>query len=179
MRGPLLVALLAFLGAAGCRSRVAGVPRDAYAGGAFSAVPGVGASLGGGKVLWRTETADIAVEGHLVRHPLDDKDIADDGFADSGRMTAIRLGAKHTLSPGHKRHAVFRYGAQLYRATGTPGIIDFPGDYFGFFVSAGFETDLSRNWTMGPEISVAVMEGEGSLETEVVPTLFWHFIFNF
>lgn len=181
MRGLLRVVPLALLliAATGCRSRVAGYPRDAYLGGAFSAVPGLGGSIGGGKVLWRTERADIAVEGHLVRHPLDDTDLADDNLGAPGRMTAVRVGARHVMSPGHKRHAVFRYGAQFYRATGTPGIIDFPGDYFGLYVSAGFQTELSRNWSIGPEISVAVMEGEGSLETEVVPTLFWHFIWNF
>ncbi len=180
MRGLLLVvSLVVLLVVGGCRTRVAGYPRDTYFGGAFSAVPGLGASIGGGKVLWHLDRADIALEAHLVRHPLDDTDFIDDNLGAPGRMTAVRIGAKHMMSPGRKRHPVFRWGAQFYRATGTPGIIDLPGDYFGFFVSAGFETELSRNWTVGPEISVAVMEGEGALETEVVPTLFWHFIFNF
>jgi hypothetical protein len=32
---------------------------------------------------------------------------------------------------------------------------------------------------MGPEISVAVLRGEGDIGVEVVPTFFWHFVFDF
>jgi hypothetical protein len=172
----LLTAALLF---AGCRSRVAGYERDWYAGGSFTAVPGVGLALEGGKVVARPDTFDLAVEAQIVRHFLDDKDFADDGEADHGRMTAVRLGLKHSTSPGAKRHATFRYGAQFYRATGVPGIVDRPGDYVGAYAGIGFETELSRNWTMGPEISVAVLRGEGDIGVEVVPTFFWHFVFDF
>ena len=170
---------VALILAAGCRSRVPGYDRDWYAGGSFTAVPGVGLAAGGGKVIAHRDTYDWAVEGQIVRHFLDDKDIADDGQAAHGRMTAVRIGMKHSVSPGSKRHATFRYGAQFYRATGTPGIVDKPGDYFGAYASFGFETELSERWTMGPEFSVALLEGEGSIGWEVVPTFFWHLWFNF
>jgi len=172
-------ALVLLLAAFACRSRVPGYPRDWYAGGAFSAIPGVGLAAGGGKIFHRGEKHDWAAEAQIVRHFLDDTDFADDDLGAPGRMTAVRAGLKHRMSPGHKRHATVRYGIQFYRATGTPGIVDDPGDYFGPYLGLGFETDLSRRWTMGPEISVAFLEGEGGLGSEIVPTFFWHLFWNF
>jgi hypothetical protein len=89
------------------------------------------------------------------------------------------VGFKHTLSPGHKRRITARYGFQYYRATGTPGIIADPGRYYGAYASIGFETELSRRWTMGPEMSFALLNGEGDLGLEFVPTFFWRLIYNF
>lgn len=175
---PLLL-ILALACAGGCRTRIAGHPRDWYAGGAFSAIPGVGFAGGGGKVFAQREKHDWAAEAQVVHHPFDDKDLADDGFATHGRMTAVRAGFKHRFSPGHKRGATARYGVQFYRATGTPGIVDRPGDYFGAYAGIGFETELSRRWSMGPEFSIAILEGEGAIGVEVVPTFFWHLIYNF
>jgi hypothetical protein len=157
---------------------MAGFERDLYAGGAFSAIPGVGFAAEGGKLLRQTEKTDLFLEGMIVRHFWDDTDFADDNLGAPGRMTAARLGVKQTLSPGSKRHATVRYGFQFYRATGAPGIIDDPGDYYGIYGGIGFETELSRRWSMGPEFSVAIMEGSGSLNTVIVPTLFWHLLFN-
>jgi hypothetical protein len=179
VRLALLVPVLLGLAVPGCRSRVAGPERGWYAGGAFSAIPGVGLAAGGGKVLGGAGTYDWAAEAQIVRHFLDDKDLADDENADHGRMTAVRAGFKHTFAPGSKRHLTVRYGFQFYRATGVPGIVEDPGDYYGFYAGVGFETDLDEHWTMGPEISLAVMEGEGPLQTEVVPTFFWHLLRNF
>ncbi|UCE87477.1 MAG: hypothetical protein JSU66_07125 [Deltaproteobacteria bacterium] len=177
MRASGFAFLCVLLLAGACRTRVAGYPRDYYAGMSFTAIPGVGLAAEGGKVVRRTDRYDLALEGQIVRHFWDDTDFADDDLGDPGRMTAVRFGARQALSPGSKRHATFRYGFQFYRATGQPGIVDDPGDYYGFYASAGFETELSRHWSMGPEISVAVLEGEGSLPTEVVPTFFWRFVF--
>jgi hypothetical protein len=171
--------LLSLVLLAACRSRVAGHPRDWYAGASFSAIPGVGLAAGGGKVLARPEMFDWSGEAQFVWHFLDDKDFADDGFSDHGRMTALRAGFKHTTSPGHKRHATCRYGFQYYRATGQPGIVDETGDYYGAYLGLGFETELGAHWTMGPEISVAFMDGAGDRSTEVVPTFFWHLIYDF
>jgi len=178
MRASLLPLLL--LLAPACQSaRVAGYDRSWYAGGAFSAIPGVGLAVGGGKVFHRAEMHDWSAEAQVVRHFLDDKDLADDGNADHGRLTAVRAGFKHTFSPGHKRHLTLRYGFQFYRASGFPGIVDDPGDYLGAYAGVGFETDLDRHWTMGPELSLALLEGQGSLPTEFVPTFFWHLFRNF
>lgn len=177
MRGSAL--LLGVFLLAACRSRVAGPPRDWYAGGSFSAVPGVGLAVEGGKVFAREDKYDWSAEGQVFRHFWDDKDLADDNFADHGRVTAVRAGLKHTMSPGHKRHLTCRYGFQFYRATGEPGIIEKAGDYYGGYFGIGFETDLSRHWTMGPELSVAFMQGEGGRQFEVVPTFFWHLSYDF
>jgi hypothetical protein len=170
---PCLLLLLA-----SCRSRVDGYPRNWYADGSFSAIPGVGLGIGAGKVVARTGKLDLAGEAQFVWHAFDDKNFADDGFADHGGMTAVRVGVKHATNPGHKRHVTYRYGFQFYRATGEPGLVDFPGDYYGAYFGFGFETDLSARWTMGPEVSVALLEGEGDLGFEAVPTFFWHLSFN-
>jgi hypothetical protein len=164
----------------GCKSRVPGYPRNWYAGVSFSAIPGVGLAAHGGKVLARPDTFDWSGEAMIIRHFLDDRDLADDGHAaSSGRMTAVRAGFKHSTNPGRKVHATYRYGFMFYRASGIPGIVEAPGDYFGAYGGVGFETELSRRWTMGPEFSVAFLEGEGSLGFEVVPSFYWHLIHNF
>lgn len=175
----LLLPLFLFALPACQSARVPGYERGWYAGGAFTAIPGVGLAAGGGKVLREARTYDLSGEAQLIRHFLDDKDLADDENAAHGRLTAVRAGLKHTFSPGHKRHLTLRYGFQFYRATGVPGIVEDPGDYLGAYAGIGFETDLDRHWTMGPEISFAFLEGEGSLPFEFVPTFFWHLIRNF
>jgi hypothetical protein len=159
-----------------CQSRVAGYPRDWYAGGAFSAIPGVGLAVEGGKVLARKDTFDWSGEAQFVWQFLDDKDLADDGQADHGEMMAVRAGFKHSTSPGAKRHFTLRYGFEYYRATGEPGIVDRAGDYYGGYVGFGFETELGEHWTMGPELDVAILGGEG---TAVVPGFFWHLVYDF
>ncbi len=171
-----LLLLAAVVLPVGCKSRVPGYPRDWYGGVSFSAIPGVGLAAHGGKVLLRPETYDWSGEAMIIRHFLDDTDFADDGFGGSGRMTAVRAGFKHSTNPGHKIRATYRYGFMFYRATGVPGIVDFPGDYYGAYASAGFETELSRHWTMGPEFSLAFLEGP---EFQIVPTFYWHLIYNF
>ncbi|MFI5402524.1 MAG: hypothetical protein ACHQ1G_06270 [Planctomycetota bacterium] len=171
------LALLATLLFAACQSRVAGYPRDWYAGGSFAAIPGVGLAVEGGKVLARPEQFDWSGEAQFVWQFLDDKDLADDNRADHGEMLAARAGFKHSTNPGHKRHLTLRYGFEFYRATGDPGIVEQAGDYYGGYVGFGFETELSRHWTMGPELSVAFLEGEGSFE--VVPGFFWHLAYDF
>jgi len=175
VRSAASLILVLLLACVGCRSRVAGYPRDVYAGGAFTAIPGIGLAAGGGKVIRQTDKYDWAVEGQFVRHFLDDTDLADDG-TEPGRMSAARVGLKQVASPGSKQHATFRYGFQFYRATGNPGIVDQAGDYYGAYASIGFETDLSRDWSLGPEISVAVLGGEAF---EIVPTFFWNLIRHF
>ncbi|MHC4973347.1 MAG: hypothetical protein ACYTG3_13550 [Planctomycetota bacterium] len=163
----------------GCKSRVPGYPRNWYGGVSFSAIPGVGLAAHGGKVLAQPDTYDWSGEAMIIRHFLDDTDFADDGFGASGRMTAVRAGFKHGTNPGHKIRATYRYGFMYYRATGVPGIVDFPGNYWGAYGGVGFETELSRRWTMGPEFSLAFLEGEGNLGFEIVPTFYWHLIYNF
>lgn len=169
-----LSALLLLLAA--CQTRVADYPRDWYAGGSFSAIPAVGLALEGGKVIARPEKFDLSAEAQAVWQFLDDKDLADDGHADHGEMFAVRAGLKHATSPGHKRHFTLRYGFEYYHATGDPGIVDRAGDYYGAYVGFGFETELAPHWTMGPELSAVVLGGEG---TAVVPTFFWHLVYDF
>jgi len=176
---PRLLLLSCVLSCAACQTRIPGYPRDWYAGVAFSGVPGVGLSVDGGKVLHHGERQDWAAEAEFIRHFLDDKDLADDGHASHGRMSAVRAGFKHSFKPGYKRRLTLRYGFEWYRATGEPGIVDFPGDYYGAYASIGFETELARHWTMGPEMSFAFLEGEGDIGFEFVPTFFWRVIYDF
>jgi hypothetical protein len=170
------LSLFALLLLPACQSRVQDYARDWYLGGSFSAIPAVGLAVEGGKVIARPDTFDWAVEAQGVWQFLDDKDLADDGHASHGEMQAARLGFKHSTSPGAKRHWTLRYGFEYYHASGSPGIVDRPGDYYGAYVGFGFETELSKRWTMGPELSAAFVGGEG---TAVVPTFFWHLVYNF
>jgi len=159
-----------------CQTRVDGYPRDWYAGGSFSAVPSVGLAVEGGKVLARPEMFDWSGEAQFIWQFLDDKDLANDNHANHGEMMAVRAGFKHSTSPGQKRHLTLRYGFEYYRAVGDPGIVQRAGDYYGAYAGFGFETELSRHWTMGPELSVAYLTGTGA---EIVPTFFWHLAYDF
>lgn len=164
----LLLALLICMAA--CRSRIAREDaREVYAGIGFSALPGVGASATLGQIFSdRSELFDFAFELGTTRQDMD-----------NGRFFQVQLGVKQTASPGHDRHLVFRYGLTWFRATGTPDLIDRPGDYLGLHVGVGYEWELSPRITVGPEARVLIVIGEGSLGREIVPQFGIHFIFNF
>jgi hypothetical protein len=171
------VALL-ILCAAACRSRVeSGHRRDFYAGASLSAIPAVGLAVEGGKVVHRTDRFDFAIEGELAWQFLSDRDLADDGNTENtDDWVQGRIGVKQTWSPGWKRHLVARYGAVLFRATGTPGIVAEAGDYYGLYGSLGFDVEVAERWTMGPEFRLLLVGGPGF---EAVPQFGWHLVHDF
>jgi hypothetical protein len=161
---------------AACQTRVQDYERDWYAGGSFSAIPSVGLAVEGGKVLARPQLFDWSGEAQAIWQFLDDKDLANDNHATHGEMQAVRVGFKQTSNPGGKRHLTLRYGFEYYRATGSPGIVDRPGYYYGPYIGFGFDTEIGEHWTMGPEVAAAFFQGEG---TAVVPGFFWHLVYDF
>ena len=176
MRAALLLCLLA----TACRSRIpSDNVRNAFVSAGLSALPQVGVALGGGWRVATRESYDLFIEAEGTVQFLDDTDFNDDGFGGPGTFTQARLGLKHALSPGHKRHVTVRYGVLWFRARGGVTIIDAPGDYVGAYVGLGFETELSERWTMGPEIRILLVNGTGSQGFEVVPQFAWHLIFRF
>ncbi len=175
-RAILLLALLA----AGCRTRPPDwQPWQTAFGGSFSAIPHVGVAAEGGAVIHRTERFDYVAEGEVTYQFLDDADLASDGSP--GKLDAwwqLRAGIKQIFSPGHKRHLVVRYGAVFFHATGTPGLVDAAGSYFGIYGGIGFETDLNERWTAGPELRVLIVDGDAS-GVEIVPQFAWHLVRRF
>jgi len=74
------------------------------------------------------------------------------------------------------RHLTLRYGFEYCRATVDPVIVDRAGGYYGVYAGFGFETELGPHWTMGPEVAVAYLGGEGEA---FVPNFFWHLAYDF
>ena len=169
---PLLVLLAVF----GCKSRVQSErDSDVYAGVGLSALPDLGGSITLGQYLWkRHPKSDFAFElrGTYQR--------GDDSATQSGKFAQVQAGVKQVTAPGHPRGWIFRYGATWFRATGDPNIVDIPGDYLGVYGSVGYEWVLSGGrWTIGPEFTVNVVNGEAQLPTEVLPQFTFNAFFNF
>ena len=164
---PLLALLLCL---AACRSRI---PREdarrAYVDVGVSALPGIGGSATLGQLFSdRKERFDFAFEMTSALQKVDE-----------GKFFQVQAGVKQTASPGHDSHLVLRYGLTWFRATGNPDFISLPGDYLGGYFGVGYEWDLGKNITVGPEARVVVASREGTFEVEVIPQLGIHFIFNF
>ena len=52
-------------------------------------------------------------------------------------------------------------------------------DYLGVYGSVGYEWDPAPSISMGPEVRLVVADGEGSLGTEVLTQIAFHFLFHF
>ena len=168
---PLALILLAMA----CRSRVpAEHPRDVYAGLSLSALPDVGATLTGGQYFITTNPKfDFAFEMSATFQG------GNDSATQDGKFFQVQAGVRQVASPGHTSHLVFRYGFTWFRATGDPRILDLPGDYLGAYGGLGYEWDISPRWTVGPWVNLSLVDGEGSIGTEVLPQVGIGCIFNF
>jgi hypothetical protein len=65
------------------------------------------------------------------------------------------------------------------RATGDPELLAVPGDYLGGYGGIAYEWDVTPQLTIGPEINVLLLEGEGSIGFEILPQLGFGILFNF
>lgn len=169
----LLLALMT-----GCST--AGLGDDLYLGGSLSAVPNIGLSLSVGQVFDRDEKRAWSFELEMAHQPWDDEDFASDGNPAAGDITQFQLGVKRSSDPFGHRHWTQRYGFGWFRARGIPNVVDEPGDYAGLYAGFGFETQLSKSVSMGPELSLMPvnMEGGGS-DLYWVPQFSWHIIWGF
>jgi len=171
MRAAVRPFLLVLLAGAGCRT---GASREVYAGVGPSVLPHVGGTLTAGQFFsTHRERHHFAFEARATFQG------GRDAPGQSGRFFQAQAGVRQLVHPDRASHPVVRYGAVWLRATGDPAILSRPGDYLGAYLGIGYEWDLSPHVTVGPELNVLFLEGEGSLGFEVLPQLgfgiFWNF----
>ena len=146
---------------------------DFYAGGGLSLLPNIGASLHAGYVFSRTRDVEWAAELEGIWQFLDDESFADDGNPAAGDWYQIKAGVLARSAPQARRHLTGRGGFTWFQANGVPNIVEKPGNYYGIYAGVGFETDLTPNLTVGPELTLLVAKGPGALRDGVVPQLGW------
>jgi hypothetical protein len=166
-------ALLALV-AVGCRTRLqTGREADFYGGVGLSALPDIGGSITAGQTALKTDRFDYAFEMRASYQG------GDDSATQDGDFFHIQAGVKQTAGPGHARRLFFRYGLTWFRANGDPAIIDRSGDYLGAYGGVGYEWDLSDHWTLSPDVSLNLVDGEGSTGTDFLPQLSLSLLFRF
>ncbi len=165
---------------AACRSGVKS-PNDAdhLVGVSFSALPQVGVGLLGATRLSKRPEFNLLAELEGTLQFLDDSDLADDGGPGAGNFTQVRLGLKYVFTPDDSRHLVARYGVVWLESSGEPILLDEAGEYAGGYGGIGFETEISKRWSVGPEFRLLVVDGLQSQGIEVIPQFAWHFTFRF
>ncbi len=163
------VLILLALASVGCRTRIdEASPPQFHLGPSISALPGSGFGVTAGQVYSDRGRFNYALEASAARHETTE-----------GTFSQASIGVKQTASPGHETHWVFHYGLTWFRSTGSNGLIDVPGDYVGGYVGAGYEWHLARRVTLGPIARLAVVNGEGSLDTLVLPQFGLVLLFHF
>lgn len=168
-------ALLLLLLATACRSRVpAARESDVYAGVGAAAVPGYGLALTGGQRFAGSEKFDFDFEMTGTIGKVTD---ADPGGNED--FFQIQAGVRQSLSPGHPRRLVFRYGATWMRATSSSGLIGESGDWFGAYGGIGYDIDLGPRWVLSPQLNVLALGGEGDLGFEILPQALLQLLFRF
>ncbi len=169
------VVLVAVLALAGCRTRIQTEGEtEIYGGVGLAAVPDVGVAVTAGQYFSKFKPLyDFAFELRGVLQG------GDDSATQDGEFFQVQAGVKQVTSPGHPRRWFFRYGITWMRANGDPRVLDRPGDYFGAYGAAGYEIDLGDRWTLSPEFSVNIVDGEGSTGTEFLPQVFLSLLFRF
>jgi len=81
----------------------------------------------------------------------------------SGELFQAQAGARQTWSTGRARRPYVRVGLTWVRTTEDRSSFDGPGDYLGAFTGGGYEWDVVPGLSLGPEVTLSVLEGEGSL----------------
>lgn len=142
-----------------------------------SAVPGIGGGTTIGQVFARSNRIAWSFEAAATYQSVDEASFFGDG---SGEFARVSTGVKALFAPESRTHLALRAGSTWFRTTGTNAFVDTAADYFGGYVSAGFEWDIGSRVSTGPELGVIVVnrEGEGS-ELEAVPLVAWHLTFKF
>jgi len=170
------IAFALLVACAACRSRIAGERESDLAVGLGGAVgPGAGVALTAAQRFHPgTERSDFAFEMTGTFGS-----VLDAGAAGSGDFFQVQAGVKQTLSPGHPRRPVVRYGLTWLRATSSSSLLDEAGDYFGGYAGVGYEWDLSPRWTIAPQVNALLLGGEGSIGFTVAPQALLQVIFRF
>ncbi len=180
-RGAALVASLLMPLMTGCAA-LEGIPggEDISLGTSFSALPNIGYSFTAAQVYDREPERTWSFELEGTHQPWDDEDLSDDGNPAAGDITQIQIGVKRTSDPMDWKHWTQRYGVGWFRARGEPNIIQEPGDYEMVYAGFGFETQLTKSISMGPELSLTAATTEGG-KSDIywVPQFNWHITWGF
>jgi hypothetical protein len=142
----------------------------------FSVSPSIGGGLGLGQVFARGETLTWSAELLATFQPLSDGLLAGEGDGDFGQL---RGSIKVVTAPDAKRHWTVRAGAVWMRNTAAVSLLPKPADHVGAFVGVGYEWDLGKHWTTGPELALMVVTPEDAIDVHVVPQFNWHLIYRF
>ena len=161
-----------------CEGRIAEGPDgpredQIYFGAGGNVIPSIGFSVHAGKVLWRNENIMGAFEAELIGQFIDDETFVDDGNPEADPFIQFKAGIKTRNNPHGARHLTFRGGLTWFYAGDDPNIVQDEGHYAGIYLGGGFETDLTPNLTVGPEIALTVATQLDSFDVSVVPTLSW------
>ncbi len=147
-------------------------PRGAI-GLAGSLLPNVGVKAFGDLVIGGSCAAPTSIEIGGTWQFLDDKSFADDGNPEADDWLQFDAGVRFTRAVACARRSVLRFGATVVRAEGVPNIVQEEGTYFGGYVGVGFETDLSDEISIGPELTVHAVTKDGSFTHGIVPQFTW------
>lgn len=158
-----------------------------YFGGHVSMVPGIGFGLEGGYIVRRSPMADIALELAMPYQDLYHGILNNE--KDTGKTIGGNIGVKMIFRPECNGHPILRGGfgwrfLTEHNRSGDVGKLDEKGEYFGGYLSLGYEWDIgkscnSRGWSTGP--SVDLWGGLRSFETPSAWTagVSWHLVKNF
>jgi hypothetical protein len=144
-----------------------------------SLLPNIGVAASAGQAFHRSRASSWIFETNGVFQFLDDSDVADAGNSGAEDWYQLGGGVKVLFTPDERRHASLRAGVVWLRALGDVNLIDDPGDYFGFYVGGGFETELGRHLSTGPDLILMTVFPEGGGNPELVPQLAWRLIWRF
>jgi len=147
---------------------------ELYAGVGFSGLPSVGGSLTAGQYFSRQNPrSDFAFEMRASYQA------GEDSATQDGKFAQIQAGVKQVTAPGHPRGWVFRYGFTWMRITGDPKFLDVTGDYFGVYGGVGYQWYLGPRWSICPEISANVVNGEATVGWDFLPQVGISLYFDF
>jgi hypothetical protein len=162
------------------RSRSSGL--HGYAGGFVAVLPGIGAGLEFGVQVGASRCANTYLDFSLQYQDLYEEFIEED---QTGKFTNARVGLKWEFNPCGCHHPTLRVGGTWFFASGNPDVIDVSdiavrnGDWFGVYLGLGWEWEINRRLSTGPEASVIFAWDSATGTTGIVPTFMWHFNVRF
>ncbi len=161
-----------------------------YVGFAPSIFPGLGAGIEFGVHFSRSDRALWSFEMGMQYQDLWKEFNNEKG---DGQLAMARIGVRVRFNPGACGHWTLRFGGTWFEAEGTPvdldfAQIDYRGDYLGAYVGIGYEWDLGKRWSTGPEVGLVVanlinkrpdrlntgVPDSDREEVAIVPMFFWH-----
>lgn len=145
----------------------------AYVDGTLSFLPNVGGGLAGGRVLGVGDGSSFAAEIDAIWQFIDDEAFIDDGHPAAGDWYQVRGGVKSSKAMRGGRRRTLRLGAVWFRANGVPNLVQEPGDYWGTYGSLGFESRLSAQHAVGPELALMLVVGGDEPSLRIVPQVLW------